>query len=72
MFLPDGDVQGSGRLTADNSFYYMGYNDTTLVAQWKPNEYNLDFDYNKPQEAVADVTNNDIITKKVSIYKNSR
>lgn len=63
------DVQGSGRLTADNSFYYMGYNDTTLVAQWKPNEYNLDFDYNKPQEAVADVTNNDIITKKVSYTK---
>lgn len=63
------DVQGSGRLTADNSFYYMGYNDTTLVAQWKPNEYNLNFDYNKPHDAAADITGNDIITKKVSYTK---
>lgn len=63
------DIQGTGRMSANNKYYYMGYNDTTLVAQWKPNEYNLDFDYNKPQEAVADVTNNDIITKKVSYTK---
>lgn len=55
------DVQGSGRLTADNSFYYMGYNDTTLVAQWKPNEYNLNFDYNcAPGDAI---TGNEVKSK---------
>ena len=63
------DVQGSGRLTTDNSFYYMGYNDTTLVAQWEPNQYNLNFDYNKPQDAAADITGNDITTKKVLYTK---
>lgn len=63
------DVQGSGRLTADNGFYYMGYNDTTLVAQWKPNEYNLNFDYNKPHDAAADITGNDISVKSVAYEK---
>ena len=62
-------MQGSGRLTTDNSFYYMGYNDTTLVAQWEPNQYNLNFDYNKPQDAAADITGNDITTKKVLYTK---
>ena len=63
------DIKGTGRMSADNKYYFMGYNDTTLVAQWEPNQYNLNFDYNKPQDAVADVTNNDIITKKVSYTK---
>ena len=63
------NIKGTGRMSADNIFYFMGYNDTTLVAQWEPNQYNLNFDYNKPQDAAADVTNNDIITKKVSYTK---
>lgn len=57
------------RVNTDNKKYYMGYNDTTLVAQWKPNEYNLNFDYNKPHDAAADITGNDITTKKVSYTK---
>ena len=63
------DIHGSGRVNTDNKKYYMGYNDTTLVAQWKPNEYNLNFDYNKPHDAAADITGNDITTKKVSYTK---
>ena len=63
------DIKGTGRMSADNKYYFMGYNDTTLVAQWEPNQYNLNFDYNRPRDAAADVTNNDIITKKVSYTK---
>lgn len=59
-------IEGSGHLSSDNRKYFMGYNDTTLVAQWKPVEYNLKFDYNKPEEAVANVTGNDAKSKKVS------
>lgn len=63
------DIKGTGRMSADNKYYFMGYNDTTLVAQWEPNQYNLDFDYNRPRDAAADITGNDIITKKVSYTK---
>ena len=63
------NIQGTGRMSADNIFYFMGYNDTTLVAQWEHNQYNLNFDYNKPQDAAADITGNDITTKKVSYTK---
>ncbi len=63
------DIKGTGRMSADNKYYFMGYNDTTLVAQWEPNQYNLDFDYNRPRDAAADITDNDIITKKVSYTK---
>ena len=63
------DIKGTGRMSADNKYYFMGYNDTTLVAQWEPNQYNLNFDYNRPQDAAANITGNDIITKKVSYTK---
>ena len=59
------DIQGSGRLSSNNKKYYMGYNDTTLVAQWEPNQYNLNFDYNKPQDAASDIIGNNIVSKKV-------
>lgn len=58
-------IEGSGRISSDNKKYFMGYNDTTLVAQWEPNQYNLNFDYNKPQDAASDITGNNIVSKKV-------
>lgn len=58
-------IEGSGRISSDNKKYFMGVNDTTLVAQWTPNEYNLKFDYNKPQDAAPDITGNNIVSKKV-------
>lgn len=58
-------IEGSGRISSDNKKYFMGVNDTTLVAQWTPNAYNLKFDYNKPQDAASDITGNNIVSKKV-------
>lgn len=58
-------IEGSGRISSDNKKYFMGVNDTTLVAQWTPNAYNLKFDYNKPQDAVSDISGNNIVSKKV-------
>lgn len=58
-------IEGSGRISSDNKKYFMGVNDTTLVAQWTPNAYNLKFDYNKPDGAHADVADNSVTSKKV-------
>lgn len=58
-------IEGSGRISSDNKKYFMGVNDTTLVAQWTPNAYNLKFDYNKPQNAASDISGNNIVSKKV-------
>lgn len=58
-------IEGSGRISSDNKKYFMGVNDTTLVAQWTPNAYNLKFDYNKPQDATSDISGNNIVSKKV-------
>ena len=58
-------IEGSGRISSDNKKYFMGVNDTTLVAQWTPNAYNLKFDYNKPQDAASDISGNNIVSKKV-------
>lgn len=58
-------IEGSGRISSDNKKYFMGVNDTTLVAQWTPNAYNLKFNYNKPDGAHADVADNSVTSKKV-------